>query len=246
MANKLSVHVVSLGDQRQPISFPYLKNWKSDIFEVVECSTLDNVPDADGGAWEYPDTQLESLVCPSSKFDLTLIIVAAPVQSNFYSRRLSRNRAVISLHEMSAILTASNIRIEDFLIQRLYALSIYFQISNGALPTSSGASLSHHAIRTCLFDMNANKSDIIYSMHRPTLCPACQAAISQKPLPTGFIERICKELKKIRRPRYYLIADWVKCHPFLAIVVTAFASLFLNVLSNAIFEKLKRCWSFIA
>jgi hypothetical protein len=245
MANILSVHIVSLGDQRQPINFGYLKSWRSDVFEIVECSTMDNVPDANSAAWEYPDSQLNSLVPASVDFDLTLIVVAAPLEGNFYSRRLTQRSAVVSLYEMSAILAANNLKTEDFLIQRLYALSIYFRAGVGSSPTAVAASLAHHAVRGCLFDMNANKSDIIFSMNRPTLCGACQTKIGNVALPSEFLSNVCVELKRIHRPKFYVLAEWVRSHPILALFLTALASLFINLLSNSIFEKLKRVFLWI-
>ena len=246
MSKKVSVRVVSLGDQRQPIDFSYLRAWSSELFEIVECSTVENQPDAAGGDWEYLDSQLESVVPTSTSCDLTLIIVAAPLEANYYVRRLSQNRAAVSLYEMSSILVSNNFKIESFLLQRVYALAIYLLVGDMKLPQHGDLSLSHHAIRGCLFDMNANKGDIVFSMHKPTLCAACQSKIGTTPLPQGFLSTICAELKAIRRPLYFRIAEWGKAHPILALTAAAFASLLINVLSNSMFEKLKRIWPLIA
>lgn len=246
MHQEARVRIVSLGDQRQPIDFEYLRSWSSEFFQITDCQVISNQPDADGRNWEYPDTQLEKLVPSSSDFYLTVLVVAAPLQGNYYVRRLSENRAVVSLYEIGSVLATNNFTVEDFLIQRTYALIVYLRMNRGTLPSRHELSLSHHAVRGCLFDMNSHKPDVVFSMHKPSLCTACQAEMAKRALDESFLPSLAKELNRIRKPIYFRIADWVKAHPVIALTITALASLTINLISNSVFEKLKRIWPMLA
>lgn len=242
---QLDVALVSLGHQKQPIDGAFLGSWSSKIIKLRYGAAIEFTPNAQGRRWEYPDTQLRELVRPVEGADLTVAIVSAPIERNFYSRRLGNNLVVFSIHEMTHILNAGHFRIEHFLLRNIYQIAIYFHALGGTVPDSDELSWSHHDIRGCLFDMNSQKTDILYSMHQPTLCDACRTRLRQKQVDSALIPALDNELRRIRRQLFYQAVDWVKSHPIYSLLITAVFAISLNVIASIIFEKAKRLWPWL-
>ena len=242
---KLNVALVSLGHQKQPIDFAFLESWPSHILKVSHQAAIEFTPNAQGRRWEYPDTQLRELVRRVDGADLTVAIVSAPIERNFYSRRLGNNVIVFSIHEMAHILSAGHFRLEHFLLRNIYQIALYFHALGGNVPDSGELSWSHHDIRGCLFDMNSQKTDILYSMHQPKLCDACRTRLREKQVDSALIPALDSELLRIRRELFYQVAEWVKCHPIYSLLITAAFAISLNVIASIIYEKAKGLWPWL-
>ena len=241
----LNVALVSLGQQKQPIDIAFLCQWRSRVVRINHAAAIAYTPNAKGKSWEYPDNQLRELVKPVDGADLTVAIVSAPIERNFYSRRLGNNVVVFSIHEMAHILHAANFQIEHFILRNIYQIAIYFHVLNGAVPESNSVSWSHHDIRGCLFDMNSQKSDILYSMHQPKLCDACRTRIGQNQVDPNLLSALDAELPRLRRKLFFQIVDWVKMHPIYSLLLTAAFGIALNIIASIIFEKAKRVWPWL-
>lgn len=240
----LNIALVRLGHQKEPVNQVYLENWSSKLFKVTSRAAIDFTPDAHGGGWEYPDTQLRELVRPVPLADITVALVSAPLERNFYSRRLGNGVVVFSIHEMAPILSAANYRLEQFLIRNLYQLAVYFR-ALGSVPASDQLTWSHHDIRGCLFDMNAHKSDILYSMHLPKLCDACRTRFRECQVDSSFLPTLDRELRRLRRGLFYRALDWIKIHPLWSLAITASFGIVLNIAASIIFEKASRAWPWL-
>ena len=242
---KIKISTVFLGHQKVPVDFQYLTGWKSAIFEFQPAQSIPYSPDANGNRWEYPDSQIEELVTSVTGADVTVVLVSTALERNFYVRRLTGNRIVISLYEMAYILKSANFRLEDFLLRNLYAYSVYFHAYRGRPPTSSAFSWSHHDIRGCLFDMNPQKADVLYSMHQPNLCGDCVQRLGSCQVDASFADALSAELRKIQKPLFFRISDWVKAHPLWSLCLTAGFAVFLNLVASVIFEKAKKLASWL-
>jgi hypothetical protein len=242
--DKLNIALIRLGHQKESLDRQYVESWPSKLFRVAFRATIDFPPDAQGDGWEYPDSQLRDLVRPIDSADITVIVVGAPLERNFYSRRLGNNVVAITLHEMAPIVSAANYRLEHFLIRSLYQLTVYFR-ALGSIPASDDMSWSHLDIRGCLFDMNVYKTDILYSMHIPKLCDACRTRTRERQVDADFLPALDRELSKLRRGLFYRAADWVKLHPLLSLGITAAFGITLNIMASVIFEKISRAWPWL-
>jgi hypothetical protein len=236
---------VGLGHQKEFIDIRYLCKWHSRIISITHSAAISFTPNAKGNSWEYPDAQLRKLVNPIEGADLTVAIVSAPIERNYYSRRLGNNVVVYSIHEMAHILRSANFQIEHFILRNIYQIAIYYHVLNGVIPESDSVSWSHHDIRGCLFDMNAQKSDILYSMHQPKLCDACRTRIGQQQVDPNLLSTLDTELPRLRRKLFFQIVDWVKMHPIYSLLLTAAFGITLNILASIIFEKAKRIWPWL-
>jgi len=240
----LKVTIVSLGSLKYPVSMSYLEGWKSRIINLSHGASVGHLPDAEGENWEYTCDQLRSLVHADSNANFTVALISAPLEDNYYMRRLGDKVAVLSLFEMAEIVRFSDFTIENYILRNIYELAVLYA-ANGALIPSDAHSWAHDDVRGCLFDMNANKSDIVFSLHQPKLCDACKARALSKQVDSGFLPALTKELQKIKKALYFRMAEWVKAHPILALIVTALFAILLNLVASIIFEKAKRLFPWL-
>lgn len=175
----LKIIIVSLGSLKYPVNMSYLVGWKSQIIKISHGASVGHLPDAEGDNWEYTCDQLGALVHADNNASFTVALISAPLEDNYYMRRLGDKVAVLSLFEMAEIVRFSDFTIENYILRNIYELAVLYA-ANGALIPSDTYSWAHDDVRGCLFDMNANKSDIVFSLHQPTLCDGCKARVLSK------------------------------------------------------------------
>lgn len=232
------VSLVSLGSLKYPVDISYLEGWDSQLFTVQHGSSIVHLPNAQGSEWDYPDKQLSTLIKADSEADFTFALINAPLESNYYMRRLSDKVAVLSLFEMAEIVRYSDFTIENYILRNIYELVVLYAV-NGKLIPPDAHSWTHDDVRGCLFDMNASKPDIVFSMHKPKLCNGCKARVLSNPVNSEFLPALDKELLKIKKALYFSMAEWVKIHPLYALAITASSAIFLNLIASVLFEKAK-------
>jgi hypothetical protein len=192
------ISLVTVGNLKYPLDFSYLKNWSSDLFKIDHgASTIGQIPNADGtdnNVWEYPKEQLRKMIRREPSGDITFALINAPLEGNYYMRRLGDNIVVLSLYEMAEIIKDSNFTIENYIIRNIYEVVVLFLGNQRTVPDSS-FTWSHDETRGCLFDMNANKSDIIFSMDKPTLCNPCRNRLLSSQIEASVLPSLDNELK---------------------------------------------------
>jgi len=240
--NRVRIKIVFLG------TFPYLKvldnikSWKSDLFEIVDVnSTFNIVGNSDGPNWYYSDVNMERQIPSRSDSDILLAITNVRLQENFYMRRYNDNRICLTYHQMTNILKSENIPMENLILRVLYSvLLLYKRYGNRVPPSSEYTNYTHDDTRGCLFDMNGIKTNIIYSLDKPNLCPSCVEALMtnhenrENRIEKELIEKVQKELQKIRKKSYYRIADFIKKYPVLSIAISAISALVIGILGSMI------------
>lgn len=238
---KITISLVLLGNLKYPVDIAQIEGWKSDVFRIQHRAAVGHLPNAAGPNWQYTDQQLLSVLSAEQESDVTLGLISLPLESNYYMRRLSHRVGVLTLHEMADIVRYTGFSLEQYILRNAYEIAVLF-VANGNLIPSDYVTWAHDEVRGCLFDMNANKFDIGFSMDRPSLCPACRARISAKQIPADLITTLEHELPRIRKQLYLRIKEWVKAHPIFAIILTAISGIMLNLIASIIFEKAKYVW----
>jgi hypothetical protein len=235
---KIRIKLVTLGNLKYPVNFPNIESWKSEVFEAHHVDQIQVLPNSDGEDWSYTDERLSDLIAADADYSFTIGIINAPLENNYYLRRLADNVGVLSLHETAEILRYSDIALENFIIKTLYEVcAIYLECSK-KIPDSATA-LAHDETRSCLFDMCANKADIVFSTEHPIICEPCKARIMGGQVPTEFLSSVEKELTRLRKSLYYRLADFVKAHPLIALAITTVTALLLNIAANFIYDHIK-------
>ena len=158
-------------------------------------------------------------------------------------RQISEKVTVISLFEVGDLLQYNNIPLENFIIVNLYKIVALSKIYKQLFPTCEKIpDIIHEEPRSCLFDMNGLKTDVIYSTARPIICQQCRSVMEESQLPQGFLISICKELKAIRKPRYYRLQDWIKRRPFWSLFIMFIGAVVVEILANIFYEFISQIW----
>jgi len=241
---KIKIRISKLGYIPFPINEKRIKSWKSDLFEVD--STIDEYSfqmDSDTDFWGYSDETLEKELPVNGDFDFLLTITNVPLQKEYWARRLSHNRIVISLREVSDILRRENINYENYIVRNIYRyLFVYLMYGNRIPLMSEKTNFTHDDTRGCIFDFNSNKSELIYSLDKPHICPECKGKLSgkvQEVVPQDIINTAEKEIQKIKKAGYIKLMDFVKRNPFISIIITFITGIFMSLLSSFLYNLLK-------
>lgn len=236
---KIKIKLVTLGNLKYPVDFIFIESWKSDVFEAHHVDQIQALPNADGDNWAYSDAQLRNLIKPDKDYDFTIGIINAQLEYNYYIRRLGNNVGVLSLYETAEILRFSDLTLENFIVRNLYEICSFY-LEGGKKIQDSTYTLAHEETRGCLFDLNANKADIVFSTEHPTICAQCKARIMGTQVAKDFLPDVEKELKRIRKSLYYRLVDFVMAHPIYALIITTIGALVINVSANFIYDCIKR------
>lgn len=229
---------------RHAIDFRSLSEQQSAIFSVTSGgqSPVRHLPDPKKETG-FTDQELEEILKPVDGGRVLVVgIIDAVLDGGFYLRRLSDNRAVISVDEVAQALEARRCSLESFILRNVYQLAVTYCNFNGVIPLSPGATggikLSHDEVRKCIFDFNVNKFDVVSSLNKPILCQPCRDSI-RNPQLRNLLPRLDKELKAIRKPLFFRAADFVANHPILSLLITLLSGLILNVAANFIYDFVK-------
>ena len=185
---KIKITIVKIGYTSHLANFEKIKKWKSDIFDIIQIQNVEYLPDSEMYD-EYLDQQFtrESLQklfsCPKDA-DFAVAIIPYRFTDNFYLHRIGNNCIGISLYGISEILETENILLENFIIKQLYQICALSNIVNTT--NDEAYSIVHRDTRGCLFDMNGNKTDILYNTERPIICDSCREIFKRKPIPQEF------------------------------------------------------------
>ena len=240
----IKISLVSLGNLKYPVNISELEAWRSDLLAIQHGASVGHLPDADGRNWEYTDLQLLNVLEVDNGSDFTVGLINVPLEDNYYMRRLTDKVAVLSFYEMAEIVRYSDCTIEQYILRNLYVLTVLV-VANGKHIPPDYTMWAHDEVRGCLFDMNSNKSDIVFSLHRPKLCPACKTRLSSKQVPADFVPILERELLRIQKTLFVRMTEGIKQHPIIALLLTATSGVLLNLIASIIFEKAKHAWSWL-
>ncbi len=217
-----------------------IKNWKSNVFEIVD--DIDEYHFSSGSdtfTWGYSDQILNKELPTNFDGDFFIGITYVPIENNYYARRLDSNRVVLSYFEMYQILKQDNIPMENLLLRVLYAYCLVYLRNCKQLPAQNDFSgFTHDDTRGCLFDMNGNKTDVVFSLDSPKICDDCTTRIRQEKVPDNCTNLIKKEIRRIKRKRFYKIALFVKKRPIISIIISAIFGISLSLIATIIYENL--------
>lgn len=242
---KVKINIATIGHMPADFNKEKIEAWKSSLFEVVgRIEGYDLTVDADDYDWSFTDSAINETLPKSQSGDFTVAIVNVPLELNWYSRRLPDNKVVFTFHQIRDILLYSDIPLENIVYRLLYAYTLLYLRSNNRIPSNEESTkFTHDETRGCLFDMNGDKTDIVYSCHQPILCDDCVNRLRNEKVSKEKIKITQNEIKKIRKPLFYTLTAFIKKHPIYALLLSSIFAIALGVIgsliANIIWEKYK-------
>ncbi|MFA0508353.1 MULTISPECIES: hypothetical protein [unclassified Vibrio] len=234
--NKIKIKIVSLGALPATFDRTVFDNFSSNIFSIEgRVESYEFRADSDLDDWGYSDVLLSTIVPKKRSTDFLVVLTSVPLEDNYYTRRIGDNTIVFTFHEVGGFLKFENIPLENVVKRLLYAYSLVYLRNGELIPHSAEIiNFTHDDTRGCIFDMNGIKEDITHSCHDPKLCSDCSERLVQGTVSIDTINQTKKELKKIRKTQFYILADWVKVNPKLSIVISSVWAISLGVIGSLI------------
>jgi len=237
---KIKIKIGKIGHLPFSLNWERIKKWESDVFEIIgEVEEYHFRENANTPSWGYSDSILEKELPKNTEADFFIGITYVPIEDNYYSRRLSSNRIVLSYFEIYNILMQEHIPIENFVLREIYGYILIYLRNNKKIPIQSEPVGFHDDDRGCIFDMNGNKANIVFSLDRPKICDECAEKIRTDRVSDTYIKRIKKEILRIRKERFYQIITFIKAEPILSIIISALFGISLNLIATWIYDFLK-------
>ena len=230
------ISLILLGTQLHVSTVAKLKQHKSKLFCIANISSIGDLPNTDLPGWGYSKELLRGIIKVDPNTDLTIGILEAPLEGNYYTRSPSPNVYVTTFYQAADILQAAEIDLVNYLLKTIYAnvTRFYLKIDNQVFKYPS-----HHQTRRCIFDMTGNKGDLVYACSDMRLCEECEAELRKQRLPESYLSQLKKELKPIRINRFVNILQFIKKRPILSLFIAALSSIVLNIVSSYLYDLLK-------
>lgn len=230
--NKVKIEVCSLGTLPRDFDKKSLQRLKSKLFEITSAlHSYDLRADSDLPEWAFSDYILASQVPKNEDSDILVILTSIPLQENYYTRRLDNNVVIFTFFEISRYLKFEDVPLENVVKRLLYSYSLVYLRNQNQIPRSDQiTNFTHDDTRGCIFDMNGVKEDIVHSCHLPIICDECCERMRKERISSETLRTAESELKKIKKDRFYVIADWIKKFPVLSIFISSVWALVLGML----------------
>ena len=235
--NKLvQISLILLGTQLHVSTVAKLKQHKSKLFCIANTSSIGDLPNTDLPGWGYSKELLRGIIKADPNADLTIGILEAPLEGNYYTRCPSPNVYVTTFYQAAEILQAAEIDLVNYLLKTIYANVTRFHMRADDQTLKYP---SHHQTKRCIFDMTGNKGDLVYACSDMRLCEECEAELRKRRLPEFYIARLKKELKPIHISRFVNILQFIKKRPMLSLFIATLSAILLGIISSYLYDLLK-------
>jgi len=231
---KIKISIATLGHLPAEFDRNKIAQWQSSVFEIagdIESYTLNRDSDIDG--WGFSDAALEGEVPKNFDGDIFIAITSVPLELNWYTRRLSSNRLVFTFYEIKEILGHFQIPLENIVYRVLYAYALIYRRNGNRVPLSGElTNFTHDETRGCIFDMNGNKIDIVHSCHEPIICSDCVERARRERVTDETLQKAQKELKTIKKPLFFRMADFIRIHPIWALIISGLSAIAVAIVGS--------------
>ena len=238
--NQISIKLGIIGFLPFDFDRKKITKWKSDLFEIVDdFEEYHFIQKSDISNWGYSDALLEKELPKNFNADIFIGITYVPLENNYYGRRLKNNRVVFSYFEMADIINKKNLPLENLLLRMLYAYSlIYLREGNNMPHQSDIRTFTHDDTRGCIYDMNGIKTDVVYSLDKPSICDECTIRLREEKVADNTIRIVKKELLKIKKNQYYKLIDFIKNKPLLSFIISFAIGILMSLIASFLYDLL--------
>jgi hypothetical protein len=237
---KLKISLIKLGHVERLFDLNHILKWKSKLFKISDIQSIKHLPSNDSNDFyldqKYDIDDLREIIKRPNNTDVAVAIMACRFIDNFYMHRATSNCVVISLYGINDILAKDNISIENFVLKQIYEIYTMKCICDD-IESMDALSIIHKDTRGCIFDLNGDKQDIVFNTESPIVCDSCRAEINKRQNDYNILNKIEKELKRIRKPTAKRIELFIKKYPLLSVGITSLGAIALNLIANALWEN---------
>lgn len=235
----MNIKLIIIGHSNKIINFKQVKSHKSNYFKYTSLETISDLPKS---TYEtsyldivYTKNDIHSLLKNITFDGVCIAIMNYSFDDNFYLHRIDSNKICISVKGINEILSKDDISLENFIIKNTYEIFLLHNVLNN-LTSEEVYNFVHHDTRSCLFDLNGDKNDIVYNTEQPNLCNECISKIQKYPIPDTLLKNIQNELKSIKKPFFKRVELFIRKYPLFSILLTIVLSTCINLFSNYIWE----------
>jgi hypothetical protein len=241
--SKPRIQIAILSQSPPDFDVRELVSWRSDVFDIkpdIESFQLNE--DAAGDDWEFTDSQFERRLRRDPGCSFLIIFVKVKLENNWYLRRLSDNRIVSTFYEMDQIVRFHGLPLRNLALRVLYAAVLIYRRYGDRIPLASEkTNYAHDETRGCLFDMNASKMDVVYSLHRPCVCDHCCSQLKQAQVSNELLTVVQRELRRVQKPLIDRLVSFVREHTVWSIMLSIVSALVLGVMASLIASWIYEC-----
>jgi hypothetical protein len=248
---KLKVKIVRLGELPFDLNYNRIKNFKSSIFEIDEDIPKLKLEDArySGDFCTYEIDELEGQIPDkylSYDINFVLAITNCLLKDDYYARRLADKKAIFTFRNTRSHLENAHIPLENAIFRILYEYCLMFdeREKNNCIRKINSWFL-HHETRKCLFDFDGVIEDIIISFNQPSICKGCKQKLEDFGISEDVIRKVKRELKRLRKPLFYIVLDGVKKYPKLSMILSIMGMIGINIFSSWLPHLISRLYHFI-
>ena len=242
---KVKIKLVFLGQVPFTVDTSKILSWQSNLFELINpIETFQITKNSDREDWSYSDACIQSLIPKRNGEDILIALTNVRIEDNYYVRRFVNDSFCVTFHEVLEILDEKYIPLENFILKVLYSISLVYKKYGNRIPEMSEMTkFTHDETKGCLFDMNGNKTDIIYSTNHPIICSTCVSTLVNDGIEQSLLKEVQNELENVQKDLYYRISDFIKTHPKLSISISSISAIILgaigSILASFIWENIK-------
>jgi hypothetical protein len=256
----IKIKIGRIGDLPFHFNEKLVNKWKSDEFEIIDdiseqrITRKADIPHemfqvSDGKkdrSWGYSDSLLENQLPANDGADFIVWITYVPLEQNYFVRRLSYNRVVLSYSGMYNILQKELHPVENLLLRTIYRHILIYYKYNKSIPSHKNIPdipFIHDDTRGCLFDMCAHKPDVIFFLNKPYICDECAVKITGGmdtniiAVGENHIRQIKKECtEKIKKGRYYKIVGLIQKNPIYTLILSTLFGIIVDIIATLIYN----------
>lgn len=251
MDKKVNVRLVAVGSVFYELDLNRIQKWKSNFFQIEVVEERHYLPRKSDGreddTWEYSYEQLEKSLYkfrPSigNELDLTIFVLDAPIEEDYLTYIIGPNRIVLTYYDARDFMLKENIPLENYLISNIYTyvFLLFSKLNSGQKPVlikDDEDDITHDYREGCIYDFCGTKEDIVFSCVKPIICNRCTKYLTEHGVAMEDINQAKKELKRLKRNRYYQVVQWLKFHPMDSFFLSCFLAVILSIIAGGVCES---------
>ncbi|NOQ26796.1 MAG: hypothetical protein GQ564_15660 [Bacteroidales bacterium] len=228
----VKIDIILVGYIKNLIDKSYLKNWKSEIFEIENIREVDL---SSGAGFSEPVCSFQKIQNEvQTNNNLTIAISNYYFPGNLISNPLSENLISLSIYDFDKTLKDEKLKIEKFIFRFIYAFAIIYETNNSQLPNNTNLIDIDKSIEGCIFDYCRRHHDSLKFHIKPIISNYSKSILGNKNKPDNYVNIIESEIRRLKRSLWESIELKAKENPAMTTVISLIIGFIFGLLTNLI------------